>query len=555
VKELPRLYPLPFDLRDRVSPEQLIPEAALTDPFGEGKRALEIASMLRVTEGEAAGRFFGDVLCEWQRRLIVALYGHRDEEGRRIIQNVTLLTGRKSGKTALLSALLLLELIIIAEPRGQVLCLASQRDQSRLIFKNVMAMINQDSLLRKRFKISDYLHRILDVKTHGELKALSTEAGGVIGTGPSSFVVDELHQVALLGEKGLDLVHGLESGMLARREPLRAFITTAPVRVAGTAYTEVISYARGVLSGEIDDRRTLALLYEVPEGVDYQNPDNWHYSNPSLGRTITLEALKDRYRVAEQRGPEALAEFWSQNINVEPRSRDELPTQFNMKRWGELAEQFTLDELIESSPGVAFGIDVGGSDDLTALVAIGLPSRPGAPFRMWSHFWVSKAGFEKLRNTTPATTFLARDEITVVESPGLDVAEVVEIIINSHVDHGKLVAVGADPWGLTSPARDIEIATGIEVAGVKQGAAITPFLIDFMRAIDGGAFRHSDNQCLSWCMENVRLRETGASALVMMKPDGGGNASPRKIDGAIAAVCGWAVRDRAPVVDVSAMIA
>jgi len=128
--------------------------------------------------------------------------------------------------------------------------------------------------------------KVVDIVCGAELRALSAEASGMIGSGPSVAVVDELHLLGLLGQRGLDLVHGLESGMFARAEPMICYITTAPVRAAIGIYSEVLGHTRKVVSGEIDDRRTLALLYEIPEGENYKDSTTWWRSNRDLGVPI-----------------------------------------------------------------------------------------------------------------------------------------------------------------------------------------------------------------------------------------------------------------------------
>jgi hypothetical protein len=172
---LPRLYPLALSRAEIVRPELMLPPAALTDPFGEGARALAIAEELRITEGEHAGRRFGDVAMQWQRDLIVAIHGHRDADRGRIIRRVFLRTSRKSGKTSLAAILGLLELILTREGRAQVVCLASSRDQSRLVFRHASAMVGADPFLKKRMKVVDYTHRIVDGEAGHELKAFASE--------------------------------------------------------------------------------------------------------------------------------------------------------------------------------------------------------------------------------------------------------------------------------------------------------------------------------------------------------------------------------------------
>ena len=92
---------------------------------------------MRITEGPRAGKRFGNVASEWQRRLILAIWGHRDEYNRWILRRVILKTSRKSGKALLASVLALVELLHGSVARVHVLMLVTQRNQSRLCFSRM----------------------------------------------------------------------------------------------------------------------------------------------------------------------------------------------------------------------------------------------------------------------------------------------------------------------------------------------------------------------------------------------------------------------------------
>jgi phage terminase large subunit-like protein len=460
----PRLYPLAFPLRDLKAPEDLIPEAALEDPTGQGAEALELASRLRITEGRYAGEFFGTVAQEWQKRLIRAIWGHLDEAGRRIIRRVVLLVSRKAGKTALASILGMTEVLMSHEARGQVLVLAAQRDQSRLTHNNWREMVRADAMLANRFRVVDFQHRLIDEQTGTELKALSTEAGAVIGTGPSVAIIDELHLIGLLGQKGLDLVHNMESGMLARAEPMSIYISTAPVQQALGVYREVVDHARKVLTGELDDRRTLALLYEIPPELDHEDPANWWRSNPSLGTTVQLPDLLEQFQRAKQRGPAAVAEFKSQNLNIEPANRDgAIDVWIKPADWKAAEDASITLETILRCKDVTLGIDAGGANDLTAAVALG---REAGKVLAWSQHWISRRGFEEQKNRGPFAEALDSGELVVVPNVGDDVAELLALVRTLRV---KLRGVGCDPYGLKEASVEIQKITSREVLGVPQG--------------------------------------------------------------------------------------
>ena len=546
---LPRLYPLPVPHEELIDAAMMIPEDALRDPFGLGAEAFELAAALPITEGEHSGKLFGDVALEWQRRLIVAIYGHRDKDKRRIIRRVFLRTARKSGKSSLVAIFAILEALLDDEGRAQIACIASSRDQSRIVFGHAAAIIRAEPSLKRRFKIADYLHRATDTSPGGaEIKAYASESGNaLVGLNPSAFICDELHAIgAMLGERGLDLVHAVESGMLARPNALSIFITTAPVKLRAGIYAEVAGHAEAIFAGEVDDRRTLVLDYSIPESLDYDDPENWFYANPSMPATITQAALEERYAVAKARGPAALAEFQAQNLNVEPKRRDDSSAEgFDLAKWDacEDTDLCDIQTILDRSKYIVAGVDAGGARDLTSLVLIGIPHGVDDPLMITCHAWVTHEGYARLANVTPAADFVARGELTLIDKVGDDVDAVIEILCDLR-NQDYLAAVGVDPWGLEQLAEEMS-SQWIRVEGVPQGVRIRPFLIAFERDLGAYAIRQSGNTLLRWCLSNARFKEVGRGLQLTKideRPD-----SVAKIDAAIALICAHAVRGNEPI--------
>jgi phage terminase large subunit-like protein len=405
-------------------------------------------------------------------------------------------------------------------------------------------------------KVVDYTHRIVDGEAGHELKAFASEgAAGLMGLNPACFICDELHAIgAALGERGVDIVHAVESGMLNRSEPLAVFITTAPQRIAAGIYKEVSDHAEAVIAGEVEDRRCLVLDFVVPPELDYREPGNWHYSNPGLGTTVTLDRLKEQHNVATARGADALAEFWSQNVNVEPRRRIEARADgFDMSAWdaSERPELADVEALFDRSQYVAVGIDAGGARDLSSLVLLGVPQDAQAPYLVSAHCWLSRDGFDLIRNHTPVADFISAGELTIVDRVGDDLSAMLDVILDLYARE-KLGAIGADPWGLPKLAENIKNAIGLDLVGVPQGVRIRPFLLAFQRDLAGWKIEHGGSSILRWCLSNVRFRSPSGRGLLLEKA--GGHDGGDKIDAAVALLCAHAVRDQSSVPDVGAWI-
>src|SRR5262245_42434497 len=113
-------------------------------PAGQSRADAVIAFIesLRITVGADAGKPF--ILRDWQKAIIRAWYAE-DESGHRVVRTGLLTMGRKNGKTSLVAALGLCHLLgPEREARGQVVAAASDRDQSGLIFDELVAFIEDN---------------------------------------------------------------------------------------------------------------------------------------------------------------------------------------------------------------------------------------------------------------------------------------------------------------------------------------------------------------------------------------------------------------------------
>ncbi len=176
-----------------------------------------------------------------------------------------------------------------------------REDQSKLPLANWAAMIRADPLLLRRFKPRLSINRIDDRKTGGNLVAASAELTATIGSGINVAIIDELHIIGTLGERGSNLVRAVETGQAARDEPLIVYITTASLDEPAGIYRDVDAYARRVLAGEVDDPHFLPVIFEIPPTLDASDPANWWRANPNIGRAVDLDRMEREYHDAEQR--------------------------------------------------------------------------------------------------------------------------------------------------------------------------------------------------------------------------------------------------------------
>lgn len=525
----------------------MIPETK--DPTGRGEKAWQIMRRLPITEGEHAGKRIGDTAPPWMPRLTKLIFGHTDEAGRRILREAFVALGKKNAKTTYASAVGMTSLLLEEEQRAFVAMLAENRPQARIAFENMVHMVRADEELGERFEIVDHRHTLRYPRTGSKATAIAADMASLVGFNPSLGIVDELH---LLGAtpKGAALVNQIRTGSVARKEPLLCSFSTAPTDRSAGIFESTMAKARRVIAGEEIDPRFFAWLCLIPEGLDPEDAENWHWSNPSLGYTITLDRLKEN-RESAKSDPEALRTFNSQNLNILPDSSTAEGKWMAPAIWDEAGDDtLSLEAVIEECERIAIGTDAGGLDDPSAIAVLG--ETADGQHLLWVAQWLSRQGYVKRKTVNPYDKFIDAGELTVFDGGDADVLGFGEIA-KTVAASGKLAGIGIDSYG----ASDVSAAVGghgAEVVAVPQSWKLTPAITFYERRLAAGTLRHCGSAILSWNVGNAVVERRGNAKSISKATIVG----PGKIDGLAAALTAAAVLldpSIAPRVDVMAMIA
>lgn len=511
----PKPFPAPRPLfpiaKQPAGPLDMIP--LVPDPTGRGARAWRILARLPITEGEHAGRLIGENAPPWQERMTRLIFGHVDVRGIRLIREAFACIGKKNGKTAFAAALALTKLLLNEEQREQVVCLAANRMQARIAFDSMAATIRADEGLGERFEIVEHRHSIKYAATNSTATAVSAELASLVGFNPSLALVDELH---LLGAtpKGAKLVNQARTGNVGRREPLIVSISTAPLDRSEGIFEATMAKARRVIAGEEIDPHFFAWICEMAAGLNPSDPANWHWSNPSLGYTLSLERLKSSFASA-QSDPAALRDFRSQNLNIAPEESAGEERWLSLAEWDAAADAtITLEALIEEARFVYIGCDAGGLDDLSAITALGKKADGG--FLVWSHQWIARRGYEKRKSVNAYDDFIAAGELTTFDNGAGDIEGFREVV-SLAAESGKLALIGVDAYGAT----ELGVAfsdCGAEVQAVPQGWKLTPAVSWVGRRLADGNIRHSAAALMRWNVGNAVVTRQGNATSVSSRP-------------------------------------
>lgn len=246
-----------------------------------------------------ASRFMQVELMPWQVTAL-SLQLTTDDQGDLLFRESLISTARQQGKSVALRALIGWWITEYAAEKGlqQVLSTANMLDRAEAIF-NDLAFILRDvfgakimqALGRKSVQMPDgsrWEVRAASVKLHGGSYDL--------------VIVDELWNIA---PEVLD--DALRPTMIARPHPLLSMWSTA----GDESSTAMINY-RSIALQEIDEGTVSERCFaewSIPAGCDPRDEQYWGLSNPALGRTITMKAL--RAAVKSDSFPRSHGNQWS----------------------------------------------------------------------------------------------------------------------------------------------------------------------------------------------------------------------------------------------------
>ena len=194
---------------------------------------------------------------------------------------------RKNGKSELAAAIALYGLLADGELGAEVYSAAADRDQAGLVFGVAAQMVRNDPDLSRACYIVESQKRIEHQPSGSVYRAISAEAYSKHGFNSHVVVYDELHAA------GTDrrLYDVLATSMGGRTQPLLLVISTAGYDRHSILW-ELYAHAKKVQENPALDPTFLPILYEAPEGANWQDRRVWKKANPALGDFRSLEELE-----------------------------------------------------------------------------------------------------------------------------------------------------------------------------------------------------------------------------------------------------------------------
>lgn len=483
------------------------------------QHVLSFASTLVHTKGKDAGKPI--ILEPFQILLICAIYGFRGKKdrNRRMVTDVILYIPRKAGKSTLTAVIALYELLC-GESGAEVFTLATNREQATIVFDAAKGFVeNMDKDLADLFNVSKYA-----ISKRGDsqsmFKALSRDTKKTgDGKNPSCVIIDEAAQI--LDRNSIEVLH---SGMVARQNPLRIYITTAAF-TKDTKFYEDMSMYQSMLYGEANDNpRWFGLLYGLDPADDWRDPLVWAKANPMHGISVFESAIAERAEQAKHK-PASLNEFLCKTLNIFVSANS---AWLDRQHWDEAK----ADENEKQPEAVFIGFDLAATRDLNAVCTL---KRYGElDYRAEWQFFLPEAGFDLIPKHYADIFRVAVSSgiLRLTEGNVMDDREISEYI-KQQCEKYDVKEVGYDAYNAASLVARLHDA-GIPVKKVGQGMAVLSNPSKYVeKLILNKQIKHDGNPFLGWQLGNCEVYEDVNGNIKIRKNSADYSA---KVDGIIAMI-------------------
>jgi len=479
---------------------------------------LKFVELLKHTKGPDAGKPI--ILEPFQIMLICAIYGfrHKKDITKRMTTDVIVFIPRKAGKSTLTAVIALYELTY-GEAGAEVFTLATNREQATIVFDAARGMVeSMGANAQALFNVRKY-HIGKSGDSQSMFRALSRDnkkSGD--GKNASCAIIDEASQI--LDRNSIEVIF---SGMVARKNPLRIYITTASFS-KDTKFYEDMSALQSMLHGEASDNpHWFGLLYSLDPQDNWREPKTWAKANPMHGISIYQSAIEERCEQAKLK-PASLNEFLCKTLNI-----------YISANTAWIDRQYWDDSIGEDKPEpeeVFIGFDLAATRDLNAVCTLKRYSEEDyyAEFK----FFLPEDGLSLVPSHYRGIFDQAVQSgiLKITEGNVMDDREISEYIKQQATLY-NIKEVGYDAYNAASLIARLH-DNGIPVKKVGQGMAVLSNPSKHTeKLIMQNAIKHNGNPFLGWQLGNSEVYEDVNGNIKIRKNESDKSA---KIDGIIALI-------------------
>lgn len=482
-----------------------------------------IEKFCKHSKGQWAGKPV--VLDLWQKAIIQTLFGFVDEKGLRRYRECFIVVARKNGKSTLLSAIGLYMLFADHEGGAQVCCVASKKDQAKIVFEEAKNMVSQSDLLKKhiRKRKSDLY---VDL-TFSTFEPLASDSNTLDGLNMHCGILDEVH-----AWKDRNIYDVSKQSMGARQQPLLISISTAGF-IRENIYDSLYELSEDILNGLKKDERFVCFIYELDSRKEWTNPKCYIKANPGLGTIKSIDYLKEQVKRGKN-DKNYLPTLLTKDFNIRETGVGSWLTYETVEN----KEEFKLEEL-KNCYGIG-GVDLSSVGDLTCASCL---IKKEEKLYLTQMYFIPEERAEQHEREDKVPYKIWKEQGYIRFSSGnmVNFSDVTAWFNELRDKYGiYTVWVGYDQWGANQWADEMK-QNGYVLEPVIQGAKTmsTPMKILASDLVDK-KINYNNNPILKWCLTNTQVEVDKNDNIRPVK----GKNSKQRIDGAVSLIDSYVVYQR-----------
>lgn len=484
-----------------------------------------IEKFCKHSKGKWAGK---PVLLDlWQKAILQCMFGFIDKQGNRKYKEVLIIVARKNGKSTLLSAIALYMMFADKEGGAQVSCVASKKDQAKIVFNEAKNMVVQSPLLSKHIKKrkSDLYVPL----TFSTFEPLASDSNTLDGLNLHCGIIDELHSI-----KDRNIYDVSKQSMGTRTQPLLVMITTAGF-VRECIYDDMYEYACKVLDGidGFEDERFLAFIYELDDRKEWTNEKCYQKANPGLGTIKSLEYLKENVKRGKD-DSKFLPTLLTKDFNIRETGVGSWLTFEGINN----TETYDI-EYLRNSYAVG-GVDLSSVGDLTCASCLIRKNKQWYLIQMY--FIPSEKAEQKIReDKVPYKIWQEKGYIRFCEGNKVNYTDVTDWFIElKEVYEIYVLWTGYDNWSAQYWSEEMK-QNSFVLEEVVQGAKTMSAPMKLLGAdLEAKLINYNNNPILKWCLTNTQIEVDKNENIRPIK----GKNSKQRIDGTVSLIDAYVVLQR-----------
>lgn len=464
----------------------------------------------------------------WQKAFLSCVFGIVNGEDLRQFKEIVLSTGRKSGKTLLISGIADYILYCDDDYGKEIYFTATKKEQAEICYSAFYQTILKEPELRRLI-----MKRRSDVyvpSTNSSAKMLTSNYTTADGLNSSLNVCDEF--AAWKGTQGLNLYSTLTSGTLSRKEPLTIAISTAN-RVNDGVYDTLYTRSTRLLMGGSEEVSFLPFIYQIEDLSKWDDINELKKANPNLGVSIPVKTILEEIRKAEG-DPQAKNEFLVKVANVKQNASTAWLSTADIKKTE--GKHLELEDFRDKYCLV--GIDLSQTTDLTSACVV---IEDKGKINILSHFWLPAARIEEaiIRDQVPYDKYIAQGIMDTSGENFIDYEDVFTWVMDLRLKYDIYpLFVGYDRYSAQYLVKQLSAIYQCE--DVYQGDNLYPIMLELEGLIKDGRINIGDNNLLKMHLLNSAIKiseERGRGRLVKLNPK-------LHIDGTAALLCAMTMRNK-----------